>query len=71
MSTLADIQIDVGDLSALIDQTDDVLTGMDYGTGAGRNHELDRVASLTRIARDMAARIEAQVQAMQKKAELS
>lgn len=59
MSTydLDDLQIDVWDLHRLLVATYDVIHEMPYERDGKRDHELDRVASLLRIARDFSERI--------------
>jgi hypothetical protein len=54
---LDDIIYDAGDLHSLLDTMNDCLLGLDYGVGKERNHALDRVASLTRIALALASKI--------------
>jgi hypothetical protein len=41
----------------LLDTTDDLLMEMDYGVGETRNHALDQVAALVRIALGLAAKL--------------
>lgn len=55
--TLDDLQIDVLDLNRLLVATYDVIHEMPYERDGKRDHELDRVASLLRIARDFSGRI--------------
>lgn len=57
--TLDDLQVDVFDLQRLLVATYDIVHEMDYVRNGKRDHELDRVASLLRIARDFAGRISA------------
>lgn len=54
---LDDLQIDVFDLHRLLVSTYDVIHEMPYERDGKRDHELDQVASLLRIARDFAERI--------------
>lgn len=54
---LDDLQIDVFDLHRLLVATYDIVHEMPYERNGERDHELDRVASLLRIARDFADRI--------------
>lgn len=55
--TLDDLQIDIGDLFRLLGNTYDVVHEMPYERDGKRDHELDQVAALLRIARDFAERI--------------
>ncbi|PRD40431.1 hypothetical protein C5748_27020 [Phyllobacterium phragmitis] len=48
--TVDDIIGDLSDLHGLLEAVRVFLDGMDYGVGKERNHQLDRVASLTSIA---------------------
>ena len=48
--TIDVLQNDVANLSELIEAVRDVLAGMDYGAGEGRNRELDRVNGLVCVA---------------------
>lgn len=59
MSTysLDDLQIDIGDLSRLLGTTYGVIHEMPFEREGKRDHELDQVAALLRIARDFAERI--------------
>lgn len=52
-----DLQIDIWDLHRLLIATYDIIHEMPYERDGKRDHELDSVASLLRIARDFAGRI--------------
>lgn len=53
--TLDDLHCDIWNLHELLDTISDVFCGMDFAVpGGGRNRELDRVSSLTRVAMDQA-----------------
>jgi hypothetical protein len=54
---LDDLQIDVWDLNRLLTATYDIIHEMPYERDGQRDTELDRVASLLRIARDFSGRI--------------
>jgi len=54
---LDDLQVDVWDLYRLLTATYDIIHEMPYERDGKRDHELDRVASLLRIARDFSGRI--------------
>lgn len=55
--TFDDLQIDVGDLHALLIAMYGILHEMPYEREGKRDEELDQVASLARVARDFAERI--------------
>lgn len=57
-TSMDDLLQEITDLRRLLDTTNEALNELDYGRGRTRNHQLDRVSSLTRIARDMAERLE-------------
>lgn len=56
--TLDDLDIDFGDLRKLLDATYDILHEMPYERDGRRDKELDRVASLVRIAQQFYEQIE-------------
>lgn len=56
---LDDLQIDVCDLHRLIAATYDIVHEMPYERDGKRDHELDRVASMLRIAQDFSGRVSA------------
>lgn len=56
--TLDDLDIDFGDLRELLDATYDILHEMPYERDGRRDKELDRVASLVRIAQQFSEQIE-------------
>jgi hypothetical protein len=58
IDSLNDIIGELSDLGQLLATACDALTNMPYGTDESRNHELDTVAALVRIARDMTIRTE-------------
>ncbi len=60
--TFDDLQIDVGDLHALLVAMYGVLHEMPYVRDGKRDEELDQVASLARVARDFSGRISQQVE---------
>lgn len=53
----ADLYYSLLDLHHLTKQVGEVLFDMDYGTGEGRNHTLDRVAALCRVVSDQVERL--------------
>ncbi|PRD40670.1 hypothetical protein C5748_25740 [Phyllobacterium phragmitis] len=55
---LDDFEIDFGDLRALIDAAYDVLRDMPYERDGKRDTELDRVASIIRVAQYFSGQIE-------------
>ncbi|OQM76444.1 hypothetical protein [Manganibacter manganicus] len=55
--TLDDLQIDVWDLHRLLITTYDIIHEMPYERDGKRDDELDRVASMLRVARDFSERI--------------
>ncbi len=55
--TLADLQSDAVNLRHVLDEAMSHLMELDYGTGETRNHELDRIAALTSVSRDLAERL--------------
>ncbi|MBX3583650.1 MAG: hypothetical protein KF810_17325 [Rhizobiaceae bacterium] len=55
--TLDDLHADLGDLQQLLGVVRAILSDMDYGSGETRNHELDQVAALNRIADELALRL--------------
>jgi hypothetical protein len=55
--TLDDLDIDFGDLRGLLDATYDILHEMPYERDGKRDNELDRVASLIRIAQQFSEQI--------------
>lgn len=55
--TLDDLQVDVWDLNRLLTATYDIIHELPYERDGHRDHELDRVASLLRVARDFSERI--------------
>ena len=56
--SIDDLSGDIQDLRQLLDMTYDELNECDFGTGGTRNHRLHRAVLLTRIALDMAQRME-------------
>lgn len=56
---LDDLQIDVWDLHRMIAATYDIVHEMPYVRDGKRDEELDRVASLLRIAREFSGRVSA------------
>ena len=50
--TLDDLQYQTANIHQLLETIHDQILEMDFGTGAGRNHQLDRVSALVCVARD-------------------
>lgn len=55
--SLDHLQIDIWDLNRLLTAAYDIIHEMPYERDGERDHELDQVASLLRIARDFSERI--------------
>lgn len=57
--TLDDLMSDLAHVEHLLDQAASDISGQNFGSGEGRNHDLDRINAMVWVARDMVERLNA------------